>query len=97
MKRVIVLNSTRREFFGTLGLSAAALAWPWAARADAPTNVKIAKVEGFSISYPMVGRFIDLWMVKGIEQRFERWLSREADSNGATLGVENARRFTEAP
>ena len=31
----------------------------------------------------------DLWMLKGIEQRFERWLAREADASGATLGVEN--------
>ncbi len=31
----------------------------------------------------------DLWMLKGIEQRFERWLAREARVDGATLGVEN--------
>lgn len=31
----------------------------------------------------------DLWMLKGIEHRFERWLSREAGTNGARLGVEN--------
>jgi hypothetical protein len=31
----------------------------------------------------------DLWMLKGIEQRFVRWLAREAATNGATLGVEN--------
>ena len=31
----------------------------------------------------------DLWMLKGIEHRFERWLSREATASGATLGVEN--------
>lgn len=31
----------------------------------------------------------DLWMLNGIEHRFERWLSREAGANGATLGVEN--------
>jgi hypothetical protein len=31
----------------------------------------------------------DLWMIKGIEQRFERWLAREAGSGGAVLGVEN--------
>jgi hypothetical protein len=31
----------------------------------------------------------DLWMLKGIEHRFERWLSREAMVSGATLGVEN--------
>ena len=28
-------------------------------------------------------------MLKGIEQRFERWLTREAGTNGATLGIEN--------
>ena len=31
----------------------------------------------------------DLWMIKGIEQRFERWLAREAGPGGAVLGVEN--------
>jgi hypothetical protein len=31
----------------------------------------------------------DLWMIKGIEQRFERWLARDAGSGGAVLGVEN--------
>lgn len=31
----------------------------------------------------------DLWMLKGIEQRFERWLSRETEEGNATLGVEN--------
>ena len=31
----------------------------------------------------------DLWMLKGIEQRFERWLAREAGPGGAVLGVEN--------
>ncbi len=31
----------------------------------------------------------DLWMLKGIEHRFERWLAREAGTAGATLGVEN--------
>jgi hypothetical protein len=31
----------------------------------------------------------DLWMIKGIEQRFERWVAREAGSGGAVLGVEN--------
>jgi hypothetical protein len=30
----------------------------------------------------------DLWMLRGIEQRFERWLEREAGGS-ATLGVEN--------
>lgn len=31
----------------------------------------------------------DLWMLKGIEHRFERWLAREAGGTNATLGVEN--------
>lgn len=31
----------------------------------------------------------DLWMLKGIEHRFQQWLARDANSNGATLGVEN--------
>ena len=31
----------------------------------------------------------DLWLLKGIEQRFERWLAREAGPGGAVLGVEN--------
>ena len=50
-------HSPRRDFLGTLGLSAAALACPWPARADAPMKVEIAKVESFPIRYPMVGRF----------------------------------------
>lgn len=32
----------------------------------------------------------DLWMLKGIEQRFESWLQRDASDPGATLGVANA-------
>ena len=31
----------------------------------------------------------DLWDLRGIEQRFVRWLAREAGPDGATLGVEN--------
>ena len=31
----------------------------------------------------------DLWMLKGIEQRFERWLSLKAGNDDATLGVQN--------
>jgi hypothetical protein len=31
----------------------------------------------------------DLWMLKGIEQRFERWLARETGEAAAVLGVEN--------
>jgi hypothetical protein len=34
-------------------------------------------------------RHYDLWMLNGIEQRFERWVGREASPNGAILGVEN--------
>ncbi len=49
--------STRRDFLGTFGRSAAALALPWPARAAALRGVKIARVEGFPIRYPMVGRF----------------------------------------
>ncbi len=52
-----ISRSTRREFLGTLGASAAALAVPWPARADAPVKTKIAKVESFPITYPVVGRF----------------------------------------
>jgi hypothetical protein len=37
------------------------------------------------------GEHYDLWMLHGISQRFQRWLSLEAGTgtNGATLGVEN--------
>jgi Family of unknown function (DUF6807) len=35
------------------------------------------------------GRHYDLWMLEGIEQRFERWRARQAGPGGATLGVEN--------
>lgn len=35
------------------------------------------------------GKEYDLWMLKGIEQRFERWLTREAGANQATLAVQN--------
>ena len=31
----------------------------------------------------------DLWMLKGIEQKFERWLARENTATNAVLGVEN--------
>jgi hypothetical protein len=31
----------------------------------------------------------DLWMLKGIAHRFEKWIAREADATGATLAVEN--------
>lgn len=31
----------------------------------------------------------DLWMLKGIEQRFERWLERKGTASEAVLGVEN--------
>ena len=34
-------------------------------------------------------RHYDLWMLKGIEHRFERWLARGAGTDGATLGVDN--------
>jgi hypothetical protein len=35
------------------------------------------------------GRHYDLWMLKGIEQRFERWLAKQAGPEDARLGVEN--------
>lgn len=31
----------------------------------------------------------DLWMLHGIEQRFQRWLAREVNREGAILGIEN--------
>ena len=31
----------------------------------------------------------DLWMLKGIEQRFERWTARQTTATNAILGVEN--------
>jgi hypothetical protein len=31
----------------------------------------------------------DLWMLKGIEHRFQKWIVREATSKGATLQLEN--------
>ena len=35
------------------------------------------------------GHSADLWMLNGIEQRFGRWIRREATSQGAVLAVEN--------
>jgi L-alanine-DL-glutamate epimerase-like enolase superfamily enzyme len=52
-----IAQPTRREFLRTLGTSAALLAWPWSVRAEALMKVKIAKIESFPISYPVVGRF----------------------------------------
>jgi len=57
MQPDFIARFTRREFLGTLGASAAALTLPWPARADAPVKTKIAKVESFPITYPVVGRF----------------------------------------
>jgi hypothetical protein len=34
-------------------------------------------------------RHYDLWMLKGIEHRFQKWIAREATSKGATLQLEN--------
>ena len=31
----------------------------------------------------------DLWMISGVEQRFERWLARDTAATAATLAVEN--------
>jgi L-alanine-DL-glutamate epimerase-like enolase superfamily enzyme len=53
----LVHRSTRREFLGAMGLSAAALGLPRLTRADKLAKVKIARVESFPIRYPMVGRF----------------------------------------
>ena len=52
-----VTHPTRREFLRAVGTCAAALAVPWPAQADALMKVKIARVESFPISYPIVGRF----------------------------------------
>jgi hypothetical protein len=35
------------------------------------------------------GKHYDLWMLSGIQQRFERWLAQAATNNTALLGVEN--------
>lgn len=35
------------------------------------------------------GKEYDLWALKGIEQRFARWLEKTADASGAVLGIEN--------
>lgn len=35
------------------------------------------------------GQETDLWMLKGIEQRFVRWLTRETRADAAMLGIEN--------
>jgi len=35
------------------------------------------------------GQEHDLWMLKGIEQRFEKWLDKSAGPSGAVLAVEN--------
>lgn len=37
----------------------------------------------------VAGKNYDLWTVKGIYQRFERWLARNAGAERAILGVEN--------
>jgi hypothetical protein len=34
-------------------------------------------------------RHYDLWMLKGIEHRFQKWIAREATSKAATLQLEN--------
>lgn len=37
------------------------------------------------------GQSLDLWMLRGVRQQFERWLARDTDVEGsARLGVENA-------
>lgn len=57
MPKDLIHRSTRREFLGAAGFSAAALTGPWPTWADALMKVKIVKVESFPISYPVVGRF----------------------------------------
>jgi L-alanine-DL-glutamate epimerase-like enolase superfamily enzyme len=52
-----IRRSTRREFLGSVGWSAAAVALPWSARAGARMKMRIAKVESFPIRYPVIGRF----------------------------------------
>lgn len=37
----------------------------------------------------IAGQHYDLWMIHGIEQRFERWLTRDEAATAATLAVEN--------
>ena len=37
----------------------------------------------------MDGRHLNLWMLNGIEPRFERWGLRRAEAKRALLGVEN--------
>lgn len=37
----------------------------------------------------VAGKEYDLWMLKGCEQRFERWLKREAGATNAVLSVQN--------
>lgn len=47
---------------------------------------------GLFWAWPHVGiqdKEYDLWMIKGIAQRFERWLARESSNDRALLGVEN--------
>jgi len=47
---------------------------------------------GLFWSWPHVqvgGQHYDLWMLKGIEHRFQRWLARETGPGPAVLGIEN--------
>lgn len=48
---------------------------------------------GLFWSWPHVsvgGKQYDLWMLKGIEHRFERWLAKDSGRQSAVLGVENS-------
>jgi hypothetical protein len=48
---------------------------------------------GVSWMWPRVavgGTEYDLWHLRGIRQTFDRWLAREVDASGATLGVKNS-------
>ena len=51
------LHSSRRDFIRTLGVLAASASLPRPTQAGPSTKVKIAKVEGIPINYPVVGRF----------------------------------------
>lgn len=48
---------SRRDFVRTVGVTGAALACPWSARTANVSPVKIARIESFPITYPVVGRF----------------------------------------
>lgn len=59
MKPVRPVDSprSRRAFVRTIDGTVAALACPWSAQTTTVSPVKIARIESFPISYPVVGRF----------------------------------------